>query len=93
MTELSHKHFEYCLVSIAVNIVPHMTEMLVINFTMSNLISLFRMHYAIEFGKSVLTASNKSNFLRKVNFLLKSYFQILLEVGYSVTTVVNFVYK
>ena len=25
MTELSHKHFEYCLVSIAVNIVPHMT--------------------------------------------------------------------
>ena len=25
MTELTDKHFEYCLVSIAINIVPHMT--------------------------------------------------------------------
>ena len=44
-----------------------------------------------------LTASDKSNLLRKVQFLLKSGFQviaffILLEVGYLVAIIVNFVY-
>ena len=44
-------------------------------------------------------ASNKSNLLKKVLFLLKSGFQvisqifILLEVGHRVTIVVNFSYK
>ena len=44
-----------------------------------------------------LTASDKSNLLRKVQFLLKRGFQviaffILLEVGYLVAIIVNFVY-
>ena len=43
-------------------------------------------------------ASEKSNLLRKVDFLLKSVFQdivffIRLEVGYLVIIFVNFVYK
>ena len=43
-------------------------------------------------------ASDISNLLKKVHFLLKSGFQvtaffILLEVGYLATIVVNFVYK
>ena len=43
-------------------------------------------------------ASDKSNLLRKVEFLLKSGFQTIvffipLEVGFLVIIVVNFVYK
>ena len=43
-------------------------------------------------------ASDKSNLVRKVDFFLKNDFQvmafsILLEVGYLVIIVVNFVYK
>ena len=43
-------------------------------------------------------ASNKSNLLRKIDFPLKSGFQVLaffipLEIGYLVIIVVNFVYK
>ena len=43
-------------------------------------------------------ASDKSNLVRKVDFFLKNGFQviafsILLEVGYLVIIVVNFVYK
>ena len=43
-------------------------------------------------------ASEKSNLLRKVDFLLKSGFQdivffVRLEVGYLVIIFVNFVYK
>ena len=43
-----------------------------------------------------IIASDKSNLLRKVHFLLKSVFQvtvyfILWEVGYFITTVINFV--
>ena len=43
-------------------------------------------------------APDKSNFLRKDDFLLKSGFQVIaffipLEVGYLVIIVVNFVYK
>ena len=45
-----------------------------------------------------IIASDKSNLLRKDNFLLESglqvtVFLILLEVGYLVTVVLNFVYK
>ena len=45
-----------------------------------------------------LIASDKSNSLRKVHFLLKSDFQVIaffinLAVGHLVIIVVNFVYK
>ena len=50
------------------------------------------------FEKLLALAFDKSNFLRKVDFLLKSGFQvkasfILLEIGYFVIIVVNFIYK
>ena len=45
-----------------------------------------------------LIASDKSNLLRKVHFLLKSVFQVIgffviLKVGYLVKIVIRFVYK
>ena len=45
-----------------------------------------------------VVASDKSNLLRKVDFLLKNGFQVIaffihLEVGYLAIIVVNFVYK
>ena len=50
------------------------------------------------FESCQVITSHKFNLLRKVDFLLESGFQviaffILLEVGYLVTIVVNFVYK
>ena len=46
----------------------------------------------------VIASDKSNNLLRRLDFLLKSGFQviaffILLEVGYLVITVVNFVYK
>ena len=50
------------------------------------------------FKSCQVIASDKSNLLRKVDFLLKSCFQVIaflipLEIGYLVIIVVNFVYK